>query len=73
MVSRTTPMGRVHLEGVTPHGEPDDSRVMCTSARRFSEEQGSFPPVTSRSVGCVALSSRLALTCTRSGLWGFRG
>jgi hypothetical protein len=31
MASRTTPKGRVHLEGVTPHGEPDDSQGLCTS------------------------------------------
>ena len=30
MASQTTPKGRVHLEEVTPHGEPDDSQGPCT-------------------------------------------
>ena len=29
MASRTTPKGRVHLEGVAPHGEPNDSQGSC--------------------------------------------
>ena len=30
MASQMTPRVRVHLEGVTPHGEPDDSQGPCT-------------------------------------------
>ena len=30
MASQTTPKGRVHHEGVTPHGEADDSQGLCT-------------------------------------------
>ena len=45
MASQTSPKGRVHLEGVTPHGEPDDSQGPCAPPP-LGESRDSHPRYT---------------------------